>query len=341
MSQSKYVFVGKRGNNLLVRDVGQQPKKVANFEYRLFEPVKEKTKYTSWDSKYNLEEINFQDIKEMTEYIENYKDISNFPIYGTPNPIHQYLSYNYSNDLMVDINDYHIDTVDIETARDPERGYAPASDPFNEILSIQIKDSRTKRFIVFVGCDKEFVPPAECTYNIEYIEASSEKGMLLNFLEYWKKSPPDIMTGWNTTFYDIPYITNRIMNYVFNDQPEIANALSPFGVIYKRNVKDDYGFDQETYNWVGIVSIDYLALYKKFTYGSKDSYKLDNIAFIELKDAKVDYSEVDNLQQLYEGKIDYNKISTIDDYTDKDEISRIAQKIKQIDDEINRRSIQP
>jgi DNA polymerase elongation subunit (family B) len=300
LKQRKYTYVSKRGNSLLVREVGEVPKVVKNYNYSLYEPTKNPTKFISWNSKHNLEEVGFETIGQMKDYIDSYGEISNFPIFGQPNPIYQYISNEYTVEES-NVKDYFIMSLDIETERHPVRGYAPSSDPFAAILTIQIQDFRNSRFIVY-GYNKNYTPHPDqikAGYNVEYICADDEREMLLNFIEYWSKTPPEVVTGWNIDHYDIPYITNRITNYVFQDRPEIVLALSPFRTIYPKTSRDAWGNDVQTYIWTGVVSLDYLPLYKKFTYGARESYKLDSIAALELGDKKVDYSEFENLQDLY------------------------------------------
>ena len=100
----------------------------------------------------------------------------------------------------------------------------------------------------------------------------------MEFFKFWTKNYPDIITGWNTKFFDLPYLCNRI-KYLVGDK--VINKLSPWGLIEQEQITVR-GRAQTAYDIKGITMLDYLDLYKKFISIRQESYKLDYIAKVEL-----------------------------------------------------------
>lgn len=137
--------------------------------------------------------------------------------------------------------------------------------------------------------------------NVKYMEFDNEWDMLTSFANFWAERGYDYWTGWNTINFDNPYITNRIKKVLGNFG---ANQLSPWGEIQKRSVRSSWG-DFSTYNWVGCANLDYMEVYKAFSYGENESYSLDFISYKELGERKLDHTEEGNLNNLY--TVDYEK----------------------------------
>jgi DNA polymerase elongation subunit (family B) len=150
------------------------------------------------------------------------------------------------------------------------------------------------------------------------------------FLEKWEETSPDIVTGWNIKYFDIPYLVSRI-NRLMGENT--AKRLSPWRRVNEKNStysKQD-GISWKSfvnYELVGISTLDYLELYKKFTYAQHESFSLNHISFVELGEKKLDYSEVESLHQLYRTNfqkfIEYN-------IRDVELVDRIDAKMKLID----------
>lgn len=160
--------------------------------------------------------------------------------------------------------------------------------------------------------------------DVHYIDAKDEMRLLSVFLSFWEKLDPDIITGWNIEGFDIPYLVNRISKLLGEKE---ARRLSPYNWIKKREITK-FNRIETMYELVGVATLDYLQLYKKFTYSQQESYRLDHIAFVELGERKLDYSEVENLHQLH--KLDYQKFI---DYNIKDVelVDQIEDKMKLIE----------
>jgi DNA polymerase elongation subunit (family B) len=199
--------------------------------------------------------------------------------------VYQYIRKEFSDEV-----DYHIDqmkiyALDIEVQC--ENGFPDVEAAAEEMLSITIKDMVTKKF--YIWAVREFETEHE-----HYIY-DSERDMLKGFLEWWVHNTPDILTGWNVNLYDVPYIARRL-NRILGEK--WMRSLSPWNRANEREIyvqgRKNYAYDVS-----GINILDYLDLYRKFTYSNQESYRLDHIAFVELGQRKVDHSEYENFRDFY------------------------------------------
>ena len=145
---------------------------------------------------------------------------------------------------------------------------------------------------------------------IVYIKCKDELDLLNKFILFWShpKYSPDIITGWNVRFFDIPYLLNRVGKNLGNSD---IKKFSPWGWVTKDNINVN-GNPHDKYEIYGIGQLDYLELFKKFafTYGPQESYSLNNIAHTVLGENKLSYEEFGSLSNLYKEDhqkfIDYN-----------------------------------
>jgi len=189
--------------------------------------------------------------------------------------------------------------VDIET-------YSPNAFPVPDraadmINVITVYDSIDKHFYTWgIG---EYTPKTEDT---TYVNCQSERSLLVNFVNFIKQDYPDILSGWNSELFDIPYLINRITKVLGEDS---AKELSPVNILYSRELVSQFGRYNTRWHLKGMSCVDYLDVYKKFSQGLRESYKLDAIAEHELGDKKVDYGST-NLAALsrdnWELFVDYN-----------------------------------
>ena len=184
---------------------------------------------------------------------------------------YNYIAEQYPNDVNWDIDQILIVTIDIEVQC--ENGFPNPKDAIEPLLSITVKNHQSKRFVVW-GIGK-FTNNRD---DVTYIECESEIHLIKEFLTFWERHQPDIITGWNTEFFDIPYLCNRIKNLCGEDE---LKRLSPW-----RNVSDKeiytMGRRHQLYDIQGVAHLDYFDLYRKFTYAAQESYRLDHIAYVEL-----------------------------------------------------------
>ena len=146
--------------------------------------------------------------------------------------------------------------------------------------------------------------------NHKYIECRDEYDLLKRFLEFWKADYPHIITGWNIEFFDMPYLVNRIRRVLGEDA---AKELSPWNVVNDREI-EKMQKSQLAVDIMGISALDYLDLYRKFTYSAQESYKLDYIAKQELGREKLAYDEYDSFRDFYKNDwqkfVEYNVVDT-------------------------------
>ena len=214
-------------------------------------------------------------IKDTREFVKRYEEVQGFDIYGNTNYVCQYISDTYDYDVRFDMEQIKVCTIDIETAT--EYGFPDIKAANEEVLLITVKDLASKQIVTFGS--HAFVHNRD---NVVYKHCSNEQHLLKEFMIWWQGNYPDIITGWNTDFFDMPYLVRRIQRELGDT---FANKMSPWGVINERKTFIK-GNEEIHYDIHGISQLDYLQLYKKFTYSKQESYRLDYIAEQELGDKK-------------------------------------------------------
>ena len=284
-----YTNVVQYGSKMLVRgyDENGQFKHRVDFQPTIFVPSKTPTDYKTLEGKY-VAPLNPGTIRDTRDYIDRYKDVSGFEIYGNNNFVAQYISDNYRGEIIGDTDKIKVFTIDIETAT--EFGFPNIEQANEEMLLITIQDNKTKDITTWGR------KPIGNSGDVEYRCFESESAMLQDFLVWWQMNCPDVVTGWNINFFDIPYLARRIENLLGES---FAKKLSPWDLITQRKVAMK-GSEELTYDIQGVAMLDYLDLYKKYTYTTQESYRLDHIASVELGDKKLDYSEYGSFKDFYE-----------------------------------------
>ena len=297
-----YTNIYQKGNKIYVRGIqnGKQVKRIFDYKPYLFVNSKVEGKYKTLDGK-NVGRVDFPSIWEAKDFIRNHEDTYGMPIYGLNNFQYLFIYDYFTGQIKYDPAEVSVVSLDIETRSDD--GFPDIQTANKEITAITI--SRNGRKTVF-GCGEY----KEHEDNITYYKCWDEAALLKSFLEVWRGSlyNPDVVTGWNIEFFDIPYLVNRIMRVLGEDY---AKQLSPWGNLrpYELEIR---GQKQTSYDLIGISVLDYMALYKKFTYTNQESYKLDHICHVELGEKKVDYRDegYTSLHDLYERNhqrfIEYN-----------------------------------
>ena len=284
-----YTNVVQYGSKMLVRgyDENGQFKHRVDFQPTIYVPSKSPTDYKTLEGKY-VAPLNPGTIRDTRDYIDRYKDVSGFEIYGNNNFVAQYISDNYRGEIIGDTDKIKVFTIDIETAT--EFGFPNIEQANEEMLLITIQDNKTKDITTWGR------KPIGNSGDVEYRCFESESAMLQDFLVWWQMNCPDVVTGWNINFFDIPYLARRIENLLGES---FTKKLSPWDLINQRKVAMK-GSEELTYDIQGVAMLDYLDLYKKYTYTTQESYRLDHIASVELGDKKLDYSEYGSFKDFYE-----------------------------------------
>ena len=312
-----YTHVAQWGNQLLVRAVenGVRSNFKVKYEPTLYVPVAKETGWKTLDGK-NVNPMKFLSIKEAKEFIETYESQPHL-VYGLTQFPYTYIAEKYPKQIQFDSSQMRIVTIDIEV--ECENGFPNADQALEPMLSITIKNHDTGRIKVWglhdYHNDRE---------DVQYIKCQTERELLAQFLAWWESDHPDIITGWNTEFFDIPYICNRIKSVMGEDA---MKRLSPWGVVNSRMVNSGYGRKDQVYDILGVEEVDYLQLYRKFTYSAQESYRLDHIAFVELGERK-DENPYETFRDWYtkdyQSFLDYN-------IQDVELVDRLDDKMKLID----------
>jgi len=208
------------------------------------------------------------------------------------NPIFQCLSENYLNQDAPDLN---IAFFDIEADFDPEKGFSQPSDPFMPITAITVSLQWLNTIVTFAMPPKtmDIEEAKEITKGIDNLYLyKDEAEMLKAFLDIIEDA--DVISGWNSEGYDMPYIINRIKKVMSKDD---TRRLCLWKQMPKKRTFERYGREQETYDLVGRVHLDSLELYRKYTYEERHSYRLDAIGEHEIGETKTVYEG--SLDQLY------------------------------------------
>ena len=307
-----YKDVIEHRGNLLVRGIheGKEFKEKINFKPTLFSITHEDSPHKNLQGQ-NLKPITFNSIPKAREFKRNYQN-SNSALYGNERYHFQYIAEEYPGDIQYDKNLIKIFTLDIEVTA--EKGFPDVENPIEEILCLTIKNQSNKNIITW-GTKPYFSKRADVTY----IECQNEKQLLMEFFKFWTKNYPDIITGWNTKFFDLPYLCNRIKLLVGD---KVINKLSPWGLIESEQITVR-GQTQTAYDIKGITMLDYLDIYKKFIPVRQESYKLDYIAKVELGSNGKDANPYDTFREWYtndfQSFVDYNikDVEIVDELEDK------------------------
>tara|TARA_Y100000816_G_scaffold233012_1_gene178390 strand:+ start:1819 stop:4389 length:2571 start_codon:yes stop_codon:yes gene_type:complete len=311
-----YTNITRWGNYLLLREVdgGQRKNQRILYSPTLYMSVAKPTKYKTLNGNY-VTPVFHKTMKEANEWIDNYKDQSHL-VFGNKLYQYNYLADQYPNEIDWDMDKLLIVTIDIEV--ECENGFPNPREAKEKLLSITIKNHQSKEIIVWgVG---DFKTSRNDVY---YLKCKDEYDLVNQFLSFWERNHPDVITGWNTEFFDIPYLCNRIVELY--DENELKR-LSPWKGVSSRDIYK-MGRSHQVYDIQGIANLDYFDLYRKFTYTAQESYRLDHIAFVELgerKDGNPYETFRDWYTKDYQSFIEYN-------INDVELVDRLEDKMKLIE----------
>ena len=310
-----YTSVLPYRGRLLVRGVdedGTQKKYRINYKPSLFIPTAKESKYKTLDGR-NVAKIKFNSIPETTKWINEYKDVANFEYFGNTRHQYPFIADEFPGKIDWDLKQVKLLSIDIEC--ESENGFPNPEDAAEPLICITVKDHTSKKIIVFgIG---SFVNDRE---DVQYIDCVTETGLVETFTKFWVEYNPDIITGWNVKFFDIPYLMNRF-RYLMGDK--WVNQFSPWGVVEQRSAAVLFASrEQQVWNIMGVDILDYLDLYRKHTFVRRESYKLDHIGEVELGQNKLD-NPYDTFKEFYQNDyqrfVEYNiqDVELVDKLEDK------------------------
>ena len=297
---SFYTNVNLVGNNLLYigYENGQRIQRKFKFSPTLYVVSNQITEHKTLDGRY-AKPIRFDTVGQARDFKDKYKDVENFEVHGYDRFLYQYISEEFSNEVEYDLKTLKITSLDIEVAC--ENGFPNVRECAEQLLAITVQDYQTRKLKVFATRDYH-----NTRKDVDFIYCDDEKHLLQCFLAYWQTDFPDVLTGWNVELYDVPYICGRLER-LFGEKE--LRMMSPWGMVKSEEIEIK-GRTNILYNLMGINVLDYMDLYKKFTYTNQESYRLDHIAFVELGQKKLDHSEYENFKDFYtkdwQKFIDYN-----------------------------------
>ena len=325
MNKPYYTNVSVSGNDILLRGVdsvnGKRFSEVRDYRPTLWVPSKRiESTHTTVDGK-SVESFSPGSIRDCKEFIQQYKDVKGFEIFGNTQYQYQF-AYDYTRshwegDIGWSAPQVSVATIDIETTCD--NGFPQTDNPTEEIIVITI--FRDGKYYCWARGD---ISAPEADAPLELFTFKTELDLLRSFLDHWSSDYPDILTGWNTRFFDIPYLHNRIARVLGAKQ---VKRLSPWKQIKEKQIIIKKQ-EATCYELVGISSLDYYELYKQYTFTNQESYKLDHIAYVELGERKMSYEEYGNISQF--AKENFKKFV---EYNIKDVslVRRLDEKLKLIE----------
>ena len=243
------------------------------------------------------------------EFRKEVRAHSHKPIYESDiNPIFRCLEENYKDQ---DAPELHTAFFDIEVAFDKDRGFSPVSDPFNPITAISVYLDWLDQLVTLA------VPPKHLSWETAHelvrdfentILFADEADMIKTFLDLIDDA--DVVSGWNSEGYDIPYTVNRCVRVLSKDD---TRKFCLWGQLPKKRMFERFGAENETYDLIGRVHMDYMQLYRKYTYEERHSYSLDAICEYELGERKTQFEgTLDSLyNQHFKTFIEYNRQDTL------------------------------
>ncbi len=310
-----YTNIQLAGDTILYRgyEDGEPVQFRARFSPTLYVLSKNKEKFQTLDGRY-VSPVKFDKPREGREFIRQYDGVEGFEVHGYERFVYQYIRQEFPDDVDYNVNQIKMYAMDIEVQC--ENGFPDVEAAAEEMLSITIKDMVTKKFYIWAVKD----------FNTEHQKFifDTEREMLMHFIDWWVKHTPDILTGWNVNLYDVPYICRRVKRILGS---KWMNSISPWNRANEREVyvqgRKNYAYDVS-----GVNILDYLDLYRKFTYSNQESYRLDHIAHVELGQRKVDHSEYENFKDFYTS--DWQKFVEYN-IQDTELIDRLEEKMKLLD----------
>ena len=302
-----YTSVNRYGNSILYRGYDERGERIARkirFSPTLYVPSQVETGYRTLYGQ-PVDPIEFDTMRDARDYYQKYGEVENFEIYGNEHFVSQFIYDQFPHDIDFDRSEINVTSIDIEV--DSSDGFPFPEEARHSVTSIAMKSSLDDTYYVWGLKDYD---STQSEFDVRYIQCDDEAKLLLNFLDHWdsEKLSPDVLTGWNIRFFDVPYLVNRIHRVLGDD---MMKKLSPWRMVSQKQIR----VMKKTvmaYELTGIQQMDYLDLFKKFayTYGQPDNYRLDTIAHMVLGENKLSYDEYTTLAGLYDNDfqkfINYN-----------------------------------
>ena len=324
-----YTNISRYGNMLLYRGIenGKRVQKKIKYKPTLFVATNKATKWKSLDG-YPVAPLQFESMRDAKDWVKENQHVAGRKIFGNTRHTAALTNELFPGTIEFDRSKINVTTIDIEVQSD--NGFPEPQEAARTVTAICLKNNIDNTYYVWGLGDYNVEQSLMKTNRVIYKKCTDEKELLIDFINHWStpSNTPDVITGWNSKFFDIPYLVNRIVR-VFGPDLGMQNVkkLSPWGMVDEREVRIGYKSQNknQTYDFHGISHMDYMEVFKKFgyAYGQQESYSLNNIAHVVLGEAKLSYEEHGSLYDLYKADhqkfIDYNikDVELVDRFEDK------------------------
>lgn len=304
-----YTNVSRYANSLLYRgyENGKRVSKRIKYKPTMFVSTTKPTEWKSLDGT-PVAPVAMDSMRDAKEWIQINKELAGRKIFGNDKHVPCFINEEFPGKIDFDRNVINVTTIDIEVASDD--GFPEPDAAAQPVISITTKNNIDNIYHVWGMEEYDVENSYMKDYEVVYKRFDTEAALLSNFIEFWHSNAycPDVVTGWNVRFFDIPYLVNRTYKILGGD---VVKKYSPWGMVDRREVTV-MGRSQTAFELSGIAVVDYLELFKKFgySYGPQESYRLDHIAHVVLGEKKLSYEEHGTLHSLYlndfQKFIDYN-----------------------------------
>ena len=283
-----YTSVYLHGNNILLVGYENGRRRQIKMPCRpyIFTPTRGESEYQTIDGT-KVDKLEFESPREIREFIKRYDGVGGLQLYGLTNYVYPFIYDEFPGEIKYDPSLISTVFIDIEVQSD--EGFPRVDAAAYPVTAITLSKNKHKYVL---GCNEFNNPDPD---NITYFKCRDEVHLLKTFITIWRKLNPDVVTGWNVEFFDIPYMVNRIERVMGISE---ARQLSPWGYLNQTTIQI-MGKENTVYYPIGLTILDYLQLYRKFAFSQQESYKLDHIGHVELGEKKIDYSEYGDLFSLY------------------------------------------
>jgi DNA polymerase elongation subunit (family B) len=301
---------------LLYRGIenGKRVQRKIKYKPTLFVGTNKATQWKSLDGN-PVAPVQFESMRDAKNWIQENQYVAGRHIYGNTRYQSCLVNDLFPGEIEFDRSKINVTTIDIEVQSDD--GFPEPSAAAKVVTAICLKNNIDNTYYVWGLGDYDVTTSLMKTNRVVYKKCADEKELLIDFINHWAtpSNTPDVITGWNSKFFDIPYLVNRIRRVFGPDLgEENIKKLSPWGMVERREARIAYKSmnRDETYEFQGISQMDYMEVFKKFgyAYGPQESYSLNNISHVVLGEEKLSYEEHGSLFDLYKADhqkfIDYN-----------------------------------
>ena len=312
-----YTNIDVKGSKVMLRYVEDQVQKSQVIEYQPELYIKTNDAAAADAiSMHNepLERVCFDDNKQMRSFMETYKDINGFSVYGSDSIMNQFVSRNFPGQIKFDPSLIKCAILDIETfSGDIDADGNPIDGPFPDPMAVQfpvnlitLYNTTDKIFYVwgleefkgrFIGTYKHNPDhPRVGNLKVVYKGFKTEYDMLMDYVNFWKSQEFNCWSGWYIEGFDNPYLTGRIEKICGESAKK---KLSYWGIVNTEKTHDNFGAETIQFDYLGCQMLDYKSLFEKHGYMNPDNLKLQTVATMILGEGKIDYADEGNLNTLY------------------------------------------